>query len=85
MSEPTPTPAEQQDAYALLSKPTKNLSDAEVKLIIADLRKRRFTSLATGKPDKPVKEAKERKKPTKATDDEKRRNTELLLAQLKIG
>lgn len=83
-TELTPVPAEQQDAYALLSKPTKNLTDAEVTLIIADLRKRRFISLSTGKPDKPVKEAKERKKAVKATDADKKANTAWLLDQLKL-
>ena len=73
------------DAYALLSKPTKDLSDAEVLLIIADLRKRRINSLQTGKPDKPAAEAKAKRLPAKkATDAEKKANTAAILGQLVI-
>lgn len=43
MSTTTPSPA---DAYALLSKPTLDLSDDEVKAICKDLRARRERFLA---------------------------------------
>ena len=70
------------DAYALLSKPTLELSDAEVDAVIADLRKRREAYIKTGKADRP---AKEKKAIVKATSDEKTRNTAMLLAQLKLS
>lgn len=75
------TDAEPVDAYSLLSKPTLDLSDAEVDLIIDDLRKRREAYIKTGKPDKPkvVKAAAK-----KLNADEKARNTAALLAQLKL-
>lgn len=69
------------DAYSLLSKPTLELTDAEVLIIVEDLRKRREAYIKTGKPDKPKKEKVERKK---LDADEKARNTALLLAQLKL-
>lgn len=50
------TPADEApapiDAYALLTKPTLDLSDAEVDIVIADLRTRRAKHLVSGKPDK---------------------------------
>ena len=55
MTDETPPP--QLDAYALLTKPTLELTDGEVETIIADLRKRRTTYLATNKADSPKKEA----------------------------
>lgn len=69
------------DAYALLSKPTLEISDAEALIIIEDLRRRREAYIKTGKPDKPKKEAAER---VKLSKDEKARNTAALLASLKL-
>lgn len=69
------------DAYALLSKPTLDISDPEALRIIEDLRRRREAYVKTGKVDKPKKEKIERKK---LDADEKKRNTEILLAGLKI-
>lgn len=69
------------DAYALLSKPTLELSDAEVDIVIEDLRRRRLAYLKTGKPDKP---RAEKKAAEKLSADEKARNTAALLASLKI-
>ena len=48
------TEQQPRDAYALLSKPTLDLSDEEIKLICADLRKRRERFLA-GQKDNPPK------------------------------
>jgi len=45
------------DAYALLSKPTLQLTDSDVDILVADLRKRRDKYLASGKPDVPKKAA----------------------------
>lgn len=42
-------------AYELLTKPTLELTDAEVKIVVEDLRQRRLAYLKTGKPDKPSK------------------------------
>lgn len=75
-SEPLPPEA---DAYELLSRPTLSYTDEEVAAVVADLRRRRAAFLATGKPDKPKAEKVER---VKLSADEKKRNTELLLAQL---
>lgn len=69
------------DAYELLSKPTNDLTDDEVKAIVEDLRRRRQAYVKTGKVDKPKKEKAAAKK---LDADEKARNTQLLLAQLKI-
>lgn len=72
------------DAYALLSKPTLDLTDDEVEAIIADLRRRRELYIKTGKPDKPAKPKAVTSK-AKATADEKARNTAALLASLKLS
>ena len=69
------------DAYSLLSKPTLDLNDKEVEIIVADLRKRREAYIKTGKVDKPKKEKIVREKLSK---DEKARNTAAILAQLKL-
>ena len=69
------------DAYALLSKPTLEIGDAEAEKIVADLRQRRLAYLKTGKPDKPKKE---KVVAAKLDKDEKARNTQALLATLKI-
>lgn len=84
MSEPLEEaePATQLDAYALLSKPTLSLSDAEVEIVIADLRRRREQYLSTGKPDKARKAAKAKADPL--SKEAKAQNTANLLAQLKI-
>jgi len=76
-----PDAPEPLDAYALLSKPTLEITDAEAELIVTDLRKRREAYIKTGKPDKPKKEKVERQK---LSADEKARNTALILAQLKM-
>lgn len=79
-----PDDDEQLDAYALLSKPTLDLSDKEVELVVIDLQKRRELYLKTGKPDAP-KPPKEKAPPKgKASEEEKKRNTALLLGQLKM-
>jgi hypothetical protein len=82
MSEPTEP---ELDAYALLSKPTLDLSDAEVERIVIDLQQRRKLYLSTGKPDVVKKPAAAKAKTGKASDDEKKRNTELLLGKLKMS
>ena len=71
------------DAYALLSRPTLDFTDAEVKRVIADLRRRREAYLRTGKPDRP-KKVKEQIEKAKASPEDKARNTAALLAQLDL-
>lgn len=68
------------DAYALLSKPTLDVSDEEALLIIEDLRKRRVAYLKTGKPDKQPKA----KAPPKGPVD-KKANTANLLALIEAN
>lgn len=67
-------------AYDLLSRPTLDLSDAEVELIIADLRKKRTLYIA-GTDDKPKAE---KKKALAASADEKKANALSFLAQLQL-
>lgn len=73
---------EEMDAYSLLSRPTLELTDEQVMAIIEQLRHKREAYIKTGKPDRPKKEKVERKK---LDQDAKRRNTEALLAQLKLS
>lgn len=80
----SPDDAEQIDAYALLSKPTLELTDAEVERIVVDLQARRKLYLSTGKPDAPKKAKAPAGPKAKLSDDEKKRNTALLLGQLKL-
>lgn len=54
----TDTPAHHEGAYELLSRPTLELSQAEVEAIIVELRKKREWVIANGKPDTTVKDAK---------------------------
>lgn len=75
----------QLDAYALLSKPTLDLTDPEVERIVTDLQARRKLYLSTGKPDAPKKAKAPAEPKKKATDEEKARNTALLLGQLKMS
>lgn len=77
---PTETP-EHLDAYALLSRPTLEYTDAEVAAVVADLRRRREAFIKTGKPDKI---SKPKGATVKADAEEKARNTAALLAQLKL-
>lgn len=74
-------PPENLDAYALLSRPTLDLSDAEVEAVVVDLRKRRLLYIQTGKPDKPTKPKEPKAKPTAA---DKAANTAALLASLNL-
>lgn len=90
MTEPSPVeslePSPPVDAYGLLSKPTLDLSPAEVKLIVADLRERRKRFAATAKPDNPKRErAAKAPSKAKATAEERKRATEELFANLKIS
>lgn len=74
------------DAYSLLTKPTLDLSTAEVDIVIADLRERRARHLTSGKPDKPPVSAKA-KPPAltkEAKADAKKANTMDLLSDLGI-
>lgn len=73
---------EELDAYSLLSRPTLELSDAQVERICEDLRRRRRQHVETGKPDKPKAERKAKAEPASA--EAKRANTLALLAQLKL-
>jgi hypothetical protein len=70
------------DAYALLSKPTLDISDPEALLIIEDLRKRRKAYLTTGKPDKQPKPKAPASPKVKA---DKAANTANLLALLEAS
>lgn len=69
-------------AYDLLSTPTLDLTDDQVEDIVVDLRKRRELYIKTGKADKAPKPKAEPK--AKATADDKRRNTEILMASLNL-
>lgn len=82
MAEPTAEIPPELDAYALLSKPTLDLSDDQVELIVADLRRRRELYIKTGKPDRPAKPKAAPK--AKATADDKKANTAALLASLDL-
>lgn len=68
-------------AYDLLSRPTLTLTDEEVDIVIADLRRRRELFVATGKPDKI---AKPKEKPVPVTEDVRKANTAALLGMLKL-
>lgn len=50
-------PEPEVNAYSLLTRPTVELSDAEVEIIVADLRRRRDAYVSSGgkKPDRPDK------------------------------
>jgi len=54
--------SETGSAYELLTRPTLDLTDDEVSLIISDLRRRREAYVSTGKRDEPHKQPRE--KPT---------------------
>ncbi len=88
MSDPT-TPAIIQpeapaDAYSLLSKPTLDLTDAEVETIVADLRRRRKLFVEQGVKDEPVKKAAAARKALPKEKADKAANTLALLSQLKL-
>lgn len=85
MASEVPEDEGQLDAYALLSKPTLELTDAEVERVVVDLQARRKLYLSTGKPDAPKKPKAPAEPKKKATDEEKKRNTALLLGQLKMS
>lgn len=69
-----------RSAYDLLTAPTLSLTDEEVTLICADLRKRRLSYVQSGKQDTPHKP-----KPAKATASEKAAITADLLANLGLA
>lgn len=73
-----------QDAYSLLSKPTLDLTDAEVEIVVADLRRRRRLFIEQGIKDEPVKKAAAKKKALPAAAKDKAANTLALLASLKL-
>lgn len=72
---------ETRDAYALLSKPTLKLTDDEVEVIVADLRKRRQAFLA-GQADKPARKSAAR--PKEVSAEEKKQLTEQVAAQISL-
>lgn len=77
MPDPAPLADEPLSAYDLLSKPTVELTDAEVELICTDLRNRRLAYINHKKRDEP------HKKPAKpVTPEEKAANTIGLAAEL---
>jgi hypothetical protein len=80
MAEEAPDNLEPTDAYALLSKPTLDLTDAEVEKVVADLRRALYA--ATGKPDRQPKPKAEPK--GKSTAADKAANTAALLASLQL-
>ena len=69
-------------AYDLLSRPTLSLTDAEVEIVVADLRRRRAAFIATGKPDKIAKPKTASPSPTA---ESKAANTAALLSMLKLN
>lgn len=72
------------DIYELLSRPTLDLTDADLERIVADLRQKRAAFVADSKKgaDKPP--AKRTAGSSRASADEKRRNTQALLAGLNL-
>lgn len=66
-------------AYDLLTKPTAEISDADLKLICADLRKRReaYVESKGKRPDRP-----DKPKAIKPTDESRKQVTADLIAQL---
>lgn len=77
MDQPAP------DAYSLLSRPTLDLTDAEVEIVVEDLRRRRSLYLTTNKPEKVKKEAKVKADPL--SKEAKAANTKAILGMLKLG
>jgi len=75
------TTAANGDAYALLSKPTLELSQEEIEAICKDLRARRERFLA-GQKDNPPKQPKEK---VEVTDEVKQQNAATLLDELGKG
>lgn len=75
---------EEMDAYALLSRPTLELTDAQVEAIVVDLRKRRELYIKTGKPDRPSKPKALEGPKAKLTAADKAANTALLLERLNL-
>jgi hypothetical protein len=71
-------------AYELLSKPTLELSDADITLCITELRKKRILYANNNIPDTAVKDAKP-KTAAKITAEAKAANTLALLAGLKFA
>jgi hypothetical protein len=70
-------------AYELLSKATLSLSDAEITICIAELRKKRVLYATNNIPDTAVKDAKP-KSAAKLSAEQKAANTAALLAQMKF-
>lgn len=66
------------DAYALLSKPTLQLSDAEIEVICVDLRKRRERFLMGQKDAAPKKAAAPKVKLDESPEAKKQRSADLL-------
>lgn len=87
MTDQTPAivESEVQDAYSLLSKPTLDLTDAEVEIVVVDLRRRRRLFIEQGIKDEPVKKAAAKKKALPKTASDKQANTLALLSQLKFS
>jgi hypothetical protein len=73
-----------RDAYSLLSRPTLELTDAELEIIVADLRRRREYFVKEGKKDDPRPKAK-REPTTRASKEQRERNSAVLLEQLNLG
>lgn len=67
------------NAYDLLTKPTLELTDAEVEIVVADLRKRRHAYVSAKTPDRPDKP---KKQPT--TAQEKAANTAAIAAAMRL-
>jgi len=75
--------SELPDAYSLLSKPTLDLTDEEVGIIVADLRRRRDLFIKTGKPERVKKEATIKANPL--SKEAKAANTKAILGMLKLS
>lgn len=69
------------NAYSLLTKPTLELTDAEVELVVADLRKRRLAYVSDAKKnaDRP-----DKAKPEPRSADERKAIAASLAAELKL-
>lgn len=73
----------QRDAFALLSKPTLELTDAEIELICADLRRKREQFLQ-GVQDKPPRAAKAKLPPPDRSSEAVQQRTADLLGEIDL-
>lgn len=81
---PATAEPEQEDAYTLLSRPTLELTDAQIERIVEDLRNKRARFVLDPKKNADRPKAK-RAVESKTSKEAKERNTAVLLGQLNLG